>query len=40
MAFKLHQAGFDVAPLAGGLDRWRTLGFPLEERPPESLPIH
>lgn len=39
MAFKLSQAGFDVAPLAGGLDQWLALDLPLEERPLEELPI-
>jgi rhodanese-related sulfurtransferase len=39
VAFKLSQAGFDVAPLAGGLEGWVALGLPLEERPPEVLPI-
>ena len=35
MAFKLTQSGFDVAPLAGGLDRWVELELPLEARPIE-----
>ncbi len=39
MAFKLEQAGFDVAPLAGGLARWIEMDLPLEPRPVESLPI-
>jgi rhodanese-related sulfurtransferase len=39
VALKLKQAGFDVAPLAGGLDRWMALDLPLESRPLESLPI-
>jgi len=39
VAFKLEQAGFDVAPLAGGLDQWVALELPLEERRPEPLPI-
>jgi hypothetical protein len=32
VAHKLEQAGFDVAPLAGGLSRWIKLELPLEER--------
>ena len=39
MAFKLKQAGFDVAPLAGGLEQWLALELPLESRPLEDLPI-
>jgi rhodanese-related sulfurtransferase len=37
VAFKLKQAGFNVAPLAGGLDAWAALELPLEERPAEPL---
>ncbi|MEH6569622.1 MAG: VTT domain-containing protein [Halioglobus sp.] len=40
VAFKLKQAGFDVAPLAGGLDEWIALELPLEERQKEALPIY
>jgi rhodanese-related sulfurtransferase len=39
VAFKLKQAGFDVAPLAGGLEEWLALELPLERRPLEDLPI-
>jgi len=39
VAFKLEQAGFNVAPLAGGLEQWIALAFPLENRPIEQLPI-
>jgi len=39
VALKLKQRGFDVAPLAGGLERWLTLELPVENRPFESLPI-
>ncbi len=39
MALKLKQAGFDVAPLAGGLEQWLALELPLETRPLEALPI-
>jgi len=39
VAFRLKKAGFNVAPLAGGLERWRALELPLEGRPLESLPI-
>jgi membrane protein DedA with SNARE-associated domain/rhodanese-related sulfurtransferase len=39
VAFKLKQAGFDVTPLAGGLDKWIALELPLEERETEVLPI-
>jgi hypothetical protein len=35
----LKKAGFDVAPLAGGLDQWLSLDLPLENRPFEPLPI-
>jgi len=35
----LENAGIDVAPLAGGLDRWLSLELPVENRPFESLPI-
>jgi hypothetical protein len=38
VALRLERLGFDVAPLAGGLARWRKLELPLEERPPEALP--
>lgn len=38
MALRLERLGFDVAPLAGGLARWRELELPVEERPPEELP--
>jgi rhodanese-related sulfurtransferase len=39
VALKLQQAGFDVAPLAGGLAEWVALELPLEDRPVEALPI-
>jgi len=39
VALKLKQAGFDVAPLAGGLEEWMALDLPLENRPFEPLPI-
>jgi rhodanese-related sulfurtransferase len=39
VALKLEQAGFDVAPLAGGLDEWIALDLPVEVRPFEPLPI-
>jgi len=39
VALKLKRAGFDVAPLAGGLDEWVELDLPLENRPFEPLPI-
>ena len=29
----------NVAPLAGGLAQWRAHDLPLEQRPPEALPI-
>ena len=38
VALKLEQASFDVAPLAGGLDRWLALDLPVEARPLEALP--
>jgi len=37
VALKLKQAGFDVAPLAGGLDEWLALDLPVEDRPIEPL---
>jgi rhodanese-related sulfurtransferase len=40
VALTLKKAGFDVAPLAGGLKQWRALELPLEIRPLESLPIY
>lgn len=39
MALKLKQRGFDVAPLAGGLEQWLALELPIEDRPVEPLPI-
>ena len=39
MALKLKQRGFNVAPLAGGLDRWLALELPVEDRPEEPLPV-
>jgi rhodanese-related sulfurtransferase len=39
VALKLKQRGFDVAPLAGGLDEWLKLELPVESRPIEELPI-
>ena len=32
MAFQLAKRGFEVLPLAGGLDRWMALDLPLEHR--------
>jgi hypothetical protein len=39
VALQLKRKGFDVAPLAGGLDRWLALDLPVEHRPFEPLPI-
>jgi hypothetical protein len=35
VAFQLTKRGFDVLPLAGGLERWIALDLPLERRDPE-----
>ena len=32
MAFQLAKRGFDVLPLAGGLEGWIALDLPLEHR--------
>ena len=36
MAFQLAKRGFDVQPLAGGLERWMKLELPVERRKLES----
>ena len=36
MAFQLAKRGFDVQPLAGGLERWIELELPIERRELES----
>ena len=36
MAFQLAKRGFDVQPLAGGLERWMELELPIERREFES----
>ena len=38
MALLLKQRGVErVRPLEGGLDAWRTLGFPVEDRTAATL---
>ena len=39
MAFQLAKRGFDVQPLAGGLERWMELELPVEGRELEPHPV-